>query len=1375
MALNFRMWRSTPLSSEEVELATLVAIHPDRIREVPDKIRPRVGVAADAIKKGASWTRPFVPGSRNADVKPLQVRTVAEAASRALGPSSPATPADIELALRRQGIDWVEPFAPGKPLVPYYGYGRRPRTYDYRVGRNITTETRPDRIPFQTLEQVFTGYDIAQTCARHILADLRSMPLQFSPVEGYNGKVEKEIAQARKFLAKPDGYHPWGVWLSPLVMDVLMYDAGTLWRDRDRAGRVTGVQWIDGTTIAPELDYFGFTPKPPAPAFQQFIQGIPWNWLTTDDIIYQPQWMVANSPYGVAPIETVLINANTDVRLQMFFLQFFCYDDQTEVLTREGWRGFDALDGSEEYATRSASGAFEWQHTIDGEVHRFPYDGDLVRFSNQCIDQLVTPNHRMLVRRLPGRTGAKPSNASHEWHIRRADFFVEHPTAEFQVPVTSEWQGADPGPEVVLTAEPNGKRARVREVRMPTSAWAELLGVFVAEGCLRRRTGTRAAQCNDVVIAQFPGGDLEEVRRILGDTGLTWAYSPKQGRFTCSSKALYEALEAVGHGAPNKRLPSEVMDWTPGLIKHLLHGLMVGDGHTTPSGQQVYTTTSSVLADQVQELWQKVGVYAGVHRYEPDPRTYAKLVQYKVRTRPEGAFRIPSPTQEHYEGTVSCVSVPNGIIMVRRNGKAMWCGNTAGAVPEMFIEAPADMTDPDALAEFEETFNARLEGNQAARHGLQWLPSGSKPIPYKQIEQIDPKIAEYVMRRTIAAFGLVPQDLGVVQDVNRSTADTQMDTQFRISSKPNTAHYESIINGILQDDLQLPVQAKFDDGREKEDRLMEAQAHQIYVSIGAESPDQVATDVLGLEVDPQHPTPRSIAVQGVGLVPLSYLMSVAGDIDPATAAPVAGSVTAQPVGIAPAIVKPQSFAPQEAPPDGTDPGTPPKLGPGPTGHGGPNGGEGRPPMPTTAQEPSSGGVVSNHPSEGSYGKPGYGVGEVEARGKRIKKEGITTSTGIAGVDLDEEEEDLKRWRANARKQVARGRAPREFLDSAISPDTYSRVWERLGLATTREEVDLAFKETTPNPKGRPGPWGHLEEELVAFYTPVVLASLAGGLTAQQVVERWLVERGQYSAMPKDSDGAEAMTWAYAELLGRPTPKLRETVGRIYRDSFVAGAKDGLTQLGERAKRTPLASAVNRVDWSAWKPGEPLSNEDLQDTGYSRMLGQLNTWVPAMDDTTKRQIAQALQDGVDQGLGSQAIADKIDLVLHDPKRSEMIARTEVNRAMSQASAEIYRQHGIAEWDLVTAWDPCPVCLAVKAGNPHPMTDTAQISPLHPRCRCSIAPALNHKTDEDDQPAAPGAQTISEAVSNVPLGFVGDVDQTSTRNAVGQSISQTIGGS
>ncbi len=999
MALNFRMWRSRPLSSEEVELATLVALHPDRIREVPEKIRPRVGVAADAIKQGASWTRPFVPGQRNAaaQVKPLQVRAVAEQAARSLAPSSPATPADIELALRRQGIDWVEPFAPGKPLVPYYGYGRQPRTYDYRVGRNITTETRPDRIPFATLEQVFTGYDIAQTCARHILADLRSMPLQYSPMEGFTGKVEKEITQARKFLSKPDGHNPWAVWLSPFVMDVLMYDAGTLWRDRDRAGRVTAIKVADGTTFAPMLDYFGDYPKPPAPAFQQFIQGIPWDWLTTEDLIYFPQWRIANSPYGVAPIETVLINANTDVRLQMFFLQFF----------------------------------------------------------------------------------------------------------------------------------------------------------------------------------------------------------------------------------------------------------------------------------------------------------------------------------------------------------------TAGAVPEMFIEAPPDMTDPDALAEFEETFNARLEGNQAARHGLKWLPAGSKPNPYKQIEQIDPKIAEYVMRRTIAAFGLVPQDLGVVQDVNRSTADTQVDTQFRISSKPNTAHYESILNMVLQEDLQLPVQVHFDDGREKEDRLMEAQAHQIYVSIGAESPDQVATDVLGLEVDPQHPVPRSIAVQGVGLVPLSYLQSVAGDIDPLTAAPVPGSVAPQAPAIAPAITAPApgmgAHPPGEEPPDGG------QLGP--TGHGGPNGGEGRPRnLPTSApDERHPGGMVSNHPDEGAYGKPGYGVGEVERRGRQMKSEGITAGIGIAGVDMgDREREDLARWARQSRKRVEQGRPPRHFSESGISQPTYQAVWEKLQTARTRAEVDEAFKAggTQGSPKARPGPYGHLEAALVAFYEPLVLAGLMAGVPALVATRAWLKEWAKTPGLPVTSDAALDVARAFTASMPMDAGPLGDVIDRIYRDSWLPGAKDAVAQLGSRAEPSlPIVQAVNEMDWADWVPGDPPGVKDLRSLQFDPMGADAGVWLREVDATTCRQIAEILHDGVESGQGVNVIAAKIDEHLHNPSRARMIAVTETNRAMSRAAFATYKLHGETMWDLITMPGACPICEAVKAGNPHSMSDVTGRPPLHPRCRCAPAPALRVVRPPMPPPLPPSAPT-SELPQKVP---------------------------
>ncbi len=1318
MAFSFRLRRPAPITSEVIERGVDVALHPERLALQPPHLRKHVEEVAKAVTMApGSWHNP--PGqSRRKGPQPIDVRTIAARAAAQLAPSSSVTPPEIELALHQQGIDWVEPFAPGRPLVPYYGYSRRPRTYDYMVGRNVTTETRPDRIPFQQLKQVVEGYDIALACIRYTINDLRSMELKWGPMEGYEGDTKKDMMRAAELWRRPDGKRFFGDWLAMAMMDQLRYDASSLYRERNGAGKMLALKVIDGTTLAPMLDYFGEMPEPPGPAFQQFIQGVPWDWLTLDDLIYEPMWPVPESPYGVAPIETVLLNANTDVRLQMFFLEFFCYDGQTEVLTREGWRRFDALDGSEEYATRSPDGAFEWQRTTDGKVHRFPYSGDMVRFSNQCVDQLVTPNHRMLVRRLPGRTGAQPSNESHDWHIRRADFFVEHPTAEFQVPVTSEWRGVDPGPEVVLTAEPNGKRARVREVRMPTEAWAELLGLFVAEGCLRRRVGSRASRRNDVVVAQFPEGDLDEVRRILAATGLCWVHSERQGRFTCSSKALYEALEAVGHGAPNKHLPPEVMDWTPALIGHLLHGLMVGDGHVTPSGQMVYTTTSPVLAGQVQELWQKVGVYAGVHRCEPDPRTYAKLVQYKVRTRPEEAFRVPSPTLEHYEGAVSCVSVPNGVIMVRRNGKAMWCGNTAGAVPEVFALAPPDQSDPDSLAEWEEDANNRLRGNQAARHGMMWLPAGTEIKPYKQIEQLDPKIAEYVIRRTVAAFGLVPQNLGVLDDVNRATSETQVDQQFRVGTLPHVRHWEAIINSVTQEDYQLPVSAHFDTGREVEDRLIEAQTHQVWVSIGAESPDEPREKILGLPVNTDNPAPRGFFSPKGVFMPISQLQSLAGSIDPETFSPVGKPAEPQWA---------QAIA-------GFGPSAPQTMQLGPQDIHQQSGSEhaGAPVDPEDAQYQSAATETANRSA-------GYGVAGLERNSRRGQKS-----------------LDISRWQRQSRERVRKGKSPRRFLDSAIDARTHDAIWSYLAKSESLEDVDSAFRsglieaakaqaglrppqglpveapitlaggQSGPKDRKRPGPYGHLEPLLTAYWEGPVLAALMASVPALEATNGWLREQAKTPGLPVDSDAAEAMARAYTVQMHMTSEPLHGVLQKVYADSWLPGVRDALGQIQERAPHLlqpglPISAAALAVDWDTWQPGDPSLPKDLASIGFDPMAADAGRWLKEIDDTTCRNIAQVLHDGVVAGLGNDKIAAQIDEYLHDPARARMISTTETNRAMSRAAYATYKAHGLGEWDLVTAADPCPVCAAVKAGNPHTMQETMLMSPLHPRCRCSVAPA------------------------------------------------------
>src|SRR5579875_670415 len=133
-----RLRRRPAVDDETARLAVRVALQPNLIGSVPPSRRNQVERVAKAVVDAAAWTRASGPAR---PPRPVAVAELAQRAAAALQPSAMITPERIELALRTQGLDWVEPFAPGRPLVPYYGYDRRPRGYDYKVGRNITTET----------------------------------------------------------------------------------------------------------------------------------------------------------------------------------------------------------------------------------------------------------------------------------------------------------------------------------------------------------------------------------------------------------------------------------------------------------------------------------------------------------------------------------------------------------------------------------------------------------------------------------------------------------------------------------------------------------------------------------------------------------------------------------------------------------------------------------------------------------------------------------------------------------------------------------------------------------------------------------------------------------------------------------------------------------------------------------------------------------------------------------------------------------------------------------------------------------------------------------------------------------------------------------
>lgn len=107
------------------------------------------------------------------------------------------------------------------------------------------------------------------------------------------------------------------------------------------------------------------------------------------------------------------------------------------------------------------------------------------------------------------------------------------------------------------------------------------------------------------------------------------------------------------------------------------------------------------------------------------------------------------------------------------------------------------------------------------------------------------------------------------------------------------------------------------------------------------------------------------------------------------------------------------------------------------------------------------------------------------------------------------------------------------------------------------------------------------------------------------------------------------------------------------------------------------------------------------------------WLNQIISTTIKLIAVALITGLSLALG-------------DETRADLIAVTEVNRAIQQAVADTYLDDGVTEIRWVTGGpNPCELCIANEAQGWHPLgvpfKSGAAIPPQHPNCHCSIEKA------------------------------------------------------
>jgi hypothetical protein len=385
--------------------------------------------------------------------------------------------------------------------------------------------------------------------------------------------------------------------------------------------------------------------------------------------------------YGVANAGAVLTNILKCVPLLPGTIVILestaegnCYDDKTEILTDAGWKFFKDLNGREGILTKNpeTSVAYyqkQWSPVIS------KWKGEMVHFETRTVNLVVSPNHMMWMARQKGKMKLQAAETALG---EKTDFIFDR---------AMKW--AVPGLEAITIpsythVQGNGIRTH-QPIRIPIDIWLRFLGHWLADGHLSFRQRDKKVVLTQTKFPELFRSSAKGIADCLGSPLRDMPHTNGR-RFEICNAQLASYLTAF---CRPKRIPRELlMGLSSVQCKQLIQSIYEGDGDQYDAETRkiergtIFCGIDKEFQDDLQELALKAG-YA-TSAFGPDRNRRAT---FTASTRAMVRYDNPPFVTEDYDGMIYCVKLPKDhLLMVRRKGKAVWCGNT-GEFHDRFVAA----------------------------------------------------------------------------------------------------------------------------------------------------------------------------------------------------------------------------------------------------------------------------------------------------------------------------------------------------------------------------------------------------------------------------------------------------------------------------------------------------------------------------------------------------------------------------------------------------------------------------------------------------------------------------------------------------------------
>ncbi len=1027
------------------------------------------------------------------------------------------------------------------------------------------------------------------------------------------------------------------------------------------------------------------------------------------------------SQYGLAPVN---LGLTMDVNKA-------CYSADTEVLTENGWKDHTQVQPGEKIATLNPQ-TKELEYHAPKKLYVYPVDEELIHFKTRNVDVLVTHEHKMWVR---NRSNELPVGASGyikpSWSLIPADELIDG-HGDFWFADSAIWaQGEEQETFVLPGVEGNGcgkYTGGYPDRTIPMDLWLEFLGYIISEGCIFGDGLGGRYKLNLSQHTRVNPDKTATIERCLEQLPFAFrGYTDKGGarRWQVSDKALWTwARENVGHKSNTKKLPDLWRTLGKRQLTILFDALMLGDGWTDPHSQRggkTYYSNSWRLVGDVQELAIRLGLRAkvikGTRCYRVlmvEPKNYQLRASKSVRMVP-------------YKGIVWCFEVENHIFFTRRNGCVGIHGNTAGT--------QMDQQEQNSSAPNIEIIEAML--NQVLQEELELEISVHFDDGRKKEDRLKEAQAYqiYINSGMISPEKAARRILGEEFDPSEETP--------RFIAQPAVVPLTAImsVSGHVDPQTGAPTQWP---------------AATQYEWPGAKGPPPPAPPTP--QAKPKAQLPQANKAPMPRVPKAENFQTGSTTTAPSTPTYNAGNTRKAPMKksdgpsaglIVYALDTNKVLMLQRGEEiDDANPG----AWEFPGGHLEP----GETPWEAAVREweeevgvplTSTGYqlLVNEKPNYTMFLTTVLHQSDVNLKVRIVRNDALSGNFENAEWVTVEE---FDAW-PNLRPELAHDRdlivSVLRQVSGAVRKSRemqqFLTVSDNWFLNQQKPWREFVFKELASGPilnadievvkdrkRGirptRQGPAAQaLEIAAASRIRRALLAMLDHGSLARQI--------HQAKTVLGNSESPEVIRAVAEDAASKIKLDLDPIHGEMHAMA-IEGAKlghqealDGMGITDQSPEeltadmdfiRENLSQAAAPMNWN---PGDELAAALVHSDTFAPLKAS-ERWGAEIDQTTRKYVMEAVREGLKNGSSVQTIGDQIEAQVGSLARADMIATTEVNRYMTIASLMTYQKMGVEQVEFLTALDPCPICAGIAAGNPYSASDAAVDPPIHPLCRCALAP-------------------------------------------------------